>query len=549
MRLTLNNTVVFVGQASRTRHGGDPAAVLASPLSLALLAGRAGCRGAARSRRPARRAPPGAAELSPLRAADRRPRRTLPAARAPSRRRRGAAGGTLRVHLDGEPPNLMPLGDDDASVAAGDGRARLRDAARLQRRHLPARPGRELGRLGRRDAHRGARAQRRALARPPRLRRARRAGDARAAAAQGQRRRRRCAPTLADVAAIELVTERTVRFVLQAPVGSGAARAVRHARSSPTTSSAAPAPKSSPIARAAGRHRSVPVRGLGARQAHPPGARARRLGPARRASTRSSSTSTPTPCARSTARGAATSTCCRACSTSTTRSRSSRRRCTAATALYRLTSRRYSFLVVNHRALSAVRPALPARHRAAVGSQALRARAARAIWRGRSAGRRSAEPTSPPPPFDRPRAIALLEDAGYRDSDADGVRDRDGQPIRLTHARAGRQQAASTSRRARSCSRCARPASWSISVPTDAGHHHGAPQARRVRPRADDLAGAPDEDPARALRRRTAPSTTAATARARSTRCSTRLRARAGPGRARADPGAHRAACSPTTSR
>jgi len=36
------------------------------------------------------------------------------------------------------------------------------------------------------------------------------------------------------------------------------------------------------------------------------------------------------------------------------------------------------------------------------------------------------------PPFDRPKAIALLEAAGYRDSDADGVRDNQGKAIRLT---------------------------------------------------------------------------------------------------------------------
>jgi peptide/nickel transport system substrate-binding protein len=34
--------------------------------------------------------------------------------------------------------------------------------------------------------------------------------------------------------------------------------------------------------------------------------------------------------------------------------------------------------------------------------------------------------------FDRRRAMALLEDAGYRDNDADGVRDRAGRPIRLS---------------------------------------------------------------------------------------------------------------------
>jgi len=39
---------------------------------------------------------------------------------------------------------------------------------------------------------------------------------------------------------------------------------------------------------------------------------------------------------------------------------------------------------------------------------------------------------APPPAFDRKRAAAMLEDAGYRDTNADGVRDRDGRPIRLT---------------------------------------------------------------------------------------------------------------------
>src|SRR6187397_36670 len=49
-------------------------------------------------------------------------------------------------------------------------------------------------------------------------------------------------------------------------------------------------------------------------------------------------------------------------------------------------------------------------------------------WRARSAGRRSA------PRSHRRRlpAIAALEAAGYRDSDADGVRDQQGKAIRLT---------------------------------------------------------------------------------------------------------------------
>ena len=38
----------------------------------------------------------------------------------------------------------------------------------------------------------------------------------------------------------------------------------------------------------------------------------------------------------------------------------------------------------------------------------------------------------PPPPFDRKRAIAALEEAGYRDTDADGVRDHLGKAIRMT---------------------------------------------------------------------------------------------------------------------
>ena len=101
-------------------------------------------------------------------------------------------------------------------------------------------------------------------------------------------------------------------------------------------------------------------------------------------------------------------------------------------ALYRL---RVAPLLVpgrQPRALSAVRPALPARGRDAVGSQRGSRASCTTTSRARSAGRRSLGPTLPAPPFDRARAIALLEEAGYRDSDADGVRDNGGKPIRLT---------------------------------------------------------------------------------------------------------------------
>src|SRR5436190_7688517 len=106
MRLGLNNTVVFVRQARLTS-----AATLAVALFAALFAVH-GCRrakkaapgkqrAAARSDLTPMRAPPPAAAALPS-----------PAAVPPPTRR----GGTLRFHLDGEPPNLMPLGDAEASA-------------------------------------------------------------------------------------------------------------------------------------------------------------------------------------------------------------------------------------------------------------------------------------------------------------------------------------------------------------------------------------------------------------------------------------------------
>ena len=114
------------------------------------------------------------------------------------------------------------------------------------------------------------------------------------------------------------------------PLGPRAARAVRHP-------DPARPPDDGGVRRSRRRWRKQPIgtgpfkflawdRGKRIRL----GALPRRLAAGAAGSTRSCSTSSPTPCARSTARGAATSTCCRACSTLTTRSRSSRRPCTAA---------------------------------------------------------------------------------------------------------------------------------------------------------------------------------------------------------------------------
>jgi peptide/nickel transport system substrate-binding protein len=101
-----------------------------------------------------------------------------------------------------------------------------------------------------------------------------------------------------------------------------------------------------------------------------------------------------------------------------------------ATTLIRLRSRRYSFLVVNHLHYPLSDPSF---RRALAG-----------LWdRQRFAGELHNDLATPiggpplvddppAPPFDRHRAAAALDDAGYRDTDADGVRDHLGRPIRLT---------------------------------------------------------------------------------------------------------------------
>ena len=275
MRVTLNNTLVFVGQARRVTARGS------SPSRSARCRRRVG--GGLPFEEAAARRPRHAAADAELGAAARRrrrPPRPLPGA-GRRRPRRRARGGTLRVHLDAEPHEPAAAGRSDAAGAQVTNG--LVYETLLDCRDGTYRPGlaeswdvsNDGMRIGR------ARAQRRALARPPRVRRARRAGDASS----------RCCATgtdapvlraeLADVASIELVTERTVRFVLKRP-SDFALRALCDVPILPDHLVHGVRPESSPIARQPVGHRAVPLRRLGARQAHPPRARARILGRSRR---------------------------------------------------------------------------------------------------------------------------------------------------------------------------------------------------------------------------------------------------------------------------
>jgi peptide/nickel transport system substrate-binding protein len=97
--------------------------------------------------------------------------------------------------------------------------------------------------------------------------------------------------------------------------------------------------------------------------------------------------------------------------------------------LWWLTPDRYSFIVPNHRR----GPLGDARFRQALSLLWDRARFADEVHH--DLARPIGAPTfaqAPPDPFDRTQAIALLEAAGFRDSDGDGVRDVGGVPIRLT---------------------------------------------------------------------------------------------------------------------
>jgi peptide/nickel transport system substrate-binding protein len=418
MRLALNNTVVFVRQARVT----ETRRLLI--VCLAALACMSACRRGKKAA-PAASRSPASSELASVRPPP-PPAGTLPTpATVPPPPRRG---GTLRVHLDGEPPNLMPLGDVEASalqVTSGlvyetlldcsDGSYRpglaeswdvSDDRMRLAVRVRSGVRWHDHRAFGVLDVQATI---------EPLLRKGNDAAALRA--------------LLADVVSLELVTERTIRFVLKRP-SDLVLRALCEIPILPDHVIRGIRAETAPIARApigTGPFRFVAwERGKRIRLERtpeywgtPPGVdeivfdvdadAVRALNRTRRGEidllARVLDVHYPEQVEPTTLHGGA--------------------------ALYRLQSRRYSFLVANH----AHYPLSDARFRRALAmlwdrkrfSGELHDELARPIG-----GPPGGADDIPAPPFDRPRAITLLEEAGYRDSNADGVRDNQGKPIRLT---------------------------------------------------------------------------------------------------------------------
>jgi peptide/nickel transport system substrate-binding protein len=335
-------------------------------------------------------------------------------------------GGTLRVHLESEPATLLPLGDDASAVQATSGLVyqtlldcsggtyrpllaeswdvsddRMRIAVRL-RGGVHWHDKRAFGVM---DVQATV---------EPLLRNGTDAPALRAA--------------LADVAAVELVTERTVRFVLKRPSGL-ALRALCELPILPEHLVRGVRLESSPIARQpvgtgpfhfAGWERGKRIRferspeywgqapGVSEIVFDLDGDAVRALNRTRRGEldvlTRVLDVHYPDQVEPTTLHGGTT--------------------------LVRLTSHRYSFLVANHERY----PLSDPRFRRAMSKLWDRTRLASELHNGLAipiGGPPLVEDIAPPA-FDRAAAIAALEDAGYRDTDADGVRDHLGHAIRLT---------------------------------------------------------------------------------------------------------------------
>jgi peptide/nickel transport system substrate-binding protein len=413
MRVTLNNTMVFGGQASLSR--------LCFVLVVVLGAG-SGCRS---KKAPASSARTSATpELGPLRPPP-PPAETLPApaeVASPVRR-----GGTLRVHLDAEPQSLLPLAEGDAAAAqVVNG---LVYETLLDCRDGTYKPGLAESWDVSNDGMRLA----------VRVRSGVRWHDKRAfgvldvqETVEPLLRTGTDAPVLraelSDVASVELVTERTIRFVLKRP-SDFALRALCDVPMLPDHLVHGIRPEASPIARQpvgtgpfrfAGWEHGKRIRLERAPEywGEPPGVdelvfdldpdAVRALNRTRRGDidvlSRVIDAHYPDQVEPTTLHGATT--------------------------LLRLRSRRYSFLSVNHLRYPLGDP----RFRRALAMLWDRQRFAAELHNDLAIpiGGPPLTGDLPAPPLDRPRAAAALDDAGYRDTDADGVRDHLGHPIRLT---------------------------------------------------------------------------------------------------------------------
>ncbi len=411
MRVTLNNTAIFVGQARQ----------IACALLLASVVGAGGaCR---HKKPPAAPKTTAAAELGPVRPPP-PPAETPPAPAdvpAPSRR-----GGSLRVHLDAEPTTLLPLAESDAAsaqITSG-----LVYETLLDCRDGTYRPGLAESWDVSNDGMRIA----------VRVRSGVHWHDHRAfgvmdvqATVEPLLRNGTDAPVLraelSDVAAIELVTERTVRFVLKRP-SDLALRALCDVPILPDhlvrdirfeASSIGRTPVGTGPYRFAGWERGKRIRLERAPEywGNPGGVdeivfdldtdAVRALNRTRRGEidvlSRVIEAHYPDQVEPTTLHGA--------------------------TKLLRLRSRRYSFLAVNHQRYPLADP----RFRRALAGLWNRARFAGELHNDLATpiGGPPLVEDIPAPPFDRKRVATALDDAGYRDTDADGVRDHLGHPIRV----------------------------------------------------------------------------------------------------------------------